>query len=363
MSHARFPVLTTPRRRWFALAAGVVIAGLVCWLARPLFNPANPLLDTPVVALEGLQAKPLFFNAAAGSSLRAQRPDLVPREGTDNFAQAVLEPRLFRQLDRQFRFEALLFTGDPSQSRPLLEHLAETKDWALSYVDHTSLVFRRAGGPAWRIADLEPVRARFAGASARVRATMLSQTAVKLVAVRELESARQLLDEAQRLHVRLPEVWSGWASYHMQRGEYAEAFANAERALKLDDENLPALAVKTHLLFATKQFSAAYELSRRLIERVPDDPNLLFYHAKIAHEAHAYKAEVEALEKIIAQAEAVGRPVSGYQMYLGQAHMTLGDGTRAIDAFMRVLNDPELPQDQRDFARESIARIKKRTGL
>ena len=30
---------------------------------------------------------------------------------------------------------------------------------------------------------------------------------------------------------RLPEVWSGWASYHMQRGEYPEAFANAERAL------------------------------------------------------------------------------------------------------------------------------------
>jgi hypothetical protein len=30
---------------------------------------------------------------------------------------------------------------------------------------------------------------------------------------------------------------------------------------------------------------------------------------------------------------------------------------------MDVLNDPDLPQDQRDFARESIVRIKKRTGL
>ena len=362
MSPPRFSPLATPRRRWLALAA-VLLIGVAGWLARPLYDRPDPLLETPLLALEGLQAKPLFFNAAAGPWLRAKRPDLVVPEGASAFAQAVLEPRLFRQLDRQFRFEALLFTGDPSQSRPLLEHLLETKDWALSYVDHTSLVFRRAGSAGWKTAELEPVRARFAGASARMRATMLAQTAAKLVAVRETEAARQLLDEAQQLDARVPEVWSGLAGWHMQRGEYPEACAGAERALKLDGEHLPALAVKTHLLFATKQFSAAYDLSQRLVARVPDDPNLLFYHAKIAHEAHAYKAEVEALEKIIVQAEAAGRPVSGYQMYLGQAHMTLGDGTRAIDAFMRVLNDPELPQDQRDFARESIARIKKRTGL
>jgi len=61
-------------------------------------------------------------------------------------------------------------------------------------------------------------------------------------------------------------------------------------------------------------------------------------------------------------AEDGDRPVSGYQLYLGQAYVAMGDGPGALDAFMSVLNDPDLPQDQRDFARENIARIKKRTG-
>ena len=359
-----------PHRTRLMVIAGALLIAMAVWFFRPHFRRANPLLETPVLALEGLQAKALYFNAGARPWLLAQRPDLLTPEDRDDqsqrtraFAQVVLVPRSFRQLDRQFRFDALLFIGDPSQYRPLLDHLVETKDWSLSYVDHLALIFRRGAVPAWKIEDLHPVRARFAEASARDRATFLAQTAVKLVAVREFAAGRQLLDEAVKLDKRLPDAWSGLAAYHMHRGEYREAFASAERALALDDGHLPALATKTQLLFATKHFSEAYELSRQLIERLPDDPNLLFYHAKIAHEANAYQAEITALEKLIARAEADSRPVSGYQMYLAQAYTSASDAPRAIDAFMRVLNDPDLPQDQRDFARESIARIKKRTGL
>jgi tetratricopeptide (TPR) repeat protein len=172
-----------------------------------------------------------------------------------------------------------------------------------------------------------------------------------------------VLEKAAALDQKTPDLWSGWAAYHMQRGEYAEAFQDAERALAIDKKHLPALSTKTHLLYATKQFPEAYELSQKLLERVPDDPNLLFYHAKIAHEVHAYKAEIEALEKIIAQATAAGRPLSGYQMYLGQAYMAKGDAVRAVEVFTKVLQDPELPSDQADFARESIARIRKKTGI
>lgn len=359
-----------PRSAKLAVTVGVLLALLIGWQFRPLFRLANPVLETPVLALEGLRAKAVYFNGPARPWLLAQRPDLVTEADRDSqsertraFAQAVLVPKLFRQLDRQWHFDAVLLVGDPSQYRPLLDHLVETKDWSLSYVDHMSLVFRRDVAGLWKIEDLQSVRGRFAGASARDRALFLAQTAGKLVAAREFAAGRQLLDEAAQLDARLPEIWSGLASYHMARGEYREAYAAVERALGLDSEYLPVLATKTQLLYATKNFSAAYALSTRLIERLPADPNLLFYHAKIAHEAHAYKAEITALENLIAQAEADGRPVSGYQIYLAQAYTAMGDGPRAIDVFMRVLNDPDLPQDQRDFARENIARIKKRTGL
>jgi tetratricopeptide (TPR) repeat protein len=366
----RFFSRETFRRRLPWLVAAALLLAAAGWWGRGRFQPANPLLESPALLLEAVQAKTLYFNGPAYDWLRSRRPDLLPPEDragptdrTRAFAQAVLAPPLFRQADREQRFDALLFLGDPSQYRPLLEHLVTTKDWSLSYVDHWGMVFRRAGAPVWKLADLEPVRARFAGASARARAMFLAQTGLKLVTARELTAAQQVLDEAAQLDARLPDVWNGRAVLHLQRREYAEAIAEADRALALDKDHLPSLATKTLLLYGTRQFSDAYALSSQLIARLPEDPNLLFYHARIAHEAHAYSAEVEALKKLIARAEDENRPLSGYQLYLGQAYVALGDGPGAIDAFMNVLNDPDLPQDQRDFARENIARIKKRTGL
>ena len=377
-----------PRRTRLIAVAGVLLAGLALGFLRPHLHRANPLLETPALVLEGLQAKALYYNAAARPWLLARRPDLLTAEDRDDrseraraFAQAVLVPKSFRQLDRQYRFDALLFIGDPSQYRPLLDHLAETKDWSLSYVDHFGMVFRRGAERPWKMKDFLWVRGHFIPhrASPVMRqlpawlsferrpscdlAEVLAQTAVKLVAVREFDAGKLLLDEAVQLDARLPEAWNGLAIYHMLRGDYREAFSAAERALALDKAHLPALATKTQLLFATKHFSEAYDLSKQLIERLPDDPNLLFYHAKIAHEAHAYKAEVEVLQRLIVRAEAEERPVSGYQIYLAQAYASASDAPHAIEAFLRALNDPDLPQEQRDFARENIVRIKKRTGL
>ncbi len=366
----RFFSRETLRRRLPWLVAGALLVAASGWWGRGRFRAANPLLESPVLLLAAVEAGTLYFNGPAYDWLRARRPELLPPEDragptdrTRAFAQAVLAPPIFRQADRQQRFDALLFLGDPTQYRPLLEHLVATKDWSLSYVDHWGMIYRRGGAPAWKLTDLEPVRARFAGAAVRDRATFLAQTGLRLVTARELPAAQQVLDEAAQLDARLPEVWNGQAVLHLQRREYAEAIAAADRALALDKDHLPSLATKTLLLYGTRQFSDAYALSSQLIARLPEDPNLLFYHAKIAHEAHAFTAEVKALKKLIARAEDDDRPVSGYQLYLGQAYVALGDGRGAIDAFMDVLNDPDLPQDQRDFARENISRIKKRTGL
>ena len=64
--------------------------------------------------------------------------------------QAVENPKLFRQLDRQYRFDALLLIGDPSQYRQLLEHLLEANDWTLTYLDHAALIYKRGGsGREW----------------------------------------------------------------------------------------------------------------------------------------------------------------------------------------------------------------------
>lgn len=352
-----------------AALLAVIIAAVLAF-SRGWFSPRNPLLDSPQLALETLKANSLYYTGRAKPWLLAQRPELVTAEDRNpesersrSFPQAVENWKLFRQLDRKYRFDALLLVGDPSEYKPLLDHLVETKDWTLRYVDHTSMIFRRDSGRVWQVEDLAVVRERFAHSSARDRAEVLAQTAVKLLAVKQAEAAKTLLDEAADLSPREPHVANALAVYYLGRGEWTQASQQVERALSADRDFLPALATKTQLLYGMKRFSEAYDLSSKLIAKMPDDPNLLFYHAKIAHEAHAYQTEVAALGKLIKQAEADGRPIAGYQLYLGQAFTAMGDAQRAIDAFMLALDDPDLPVDQRAFARENITRIKKRTGM
>jgi tetratricopeptide (TPR) repeat protein len=358
--------------RALAIALGVLLLAGMLALAgvwRGWFSHRDPLLDSPRLALESLQAKSLYYNGRAKAWLLAQRPDLLTPEDRDAesersraFPQAVENPNVFRQLYRKYRFDALLFVGDPSEYKPLLDHLVETKDYTLRYVDHTSMVFRRDSGKAWEPADFAAVRARFAKSRVSDQAEVLAQTAMKLLAAKQVEAGKALLDEASQLAPREPHVANALATYYIGRGEWREASEQVERALSSDSHFLPALATKTQLLYGMRRFNEAYELSSQLIAKVPDDPNLLFYHAKIAHEAHAYKAEVAALEKLIKQADADGRPIGGYRLYLGQAFTAMGEAQQAIDAFMLVLDDPDLPAEQRDFARENIMRIKKRTG-
>jgi tetratricopeptide (TPR) repeat protein len=360
-----------PSRKKIAVAAGLLTLAVAVTAAFVRFasHPANPLLATPTLALEALQAKTLYFNAAARPWLLKQRPDLLTEEDhgdsserTRSLSQAVLNPKLFRQLDRRYRFDAVLLTGDPSQFQPILDHLLTTKDWTLRYVDSTSLVFQRGAGKPWSLSDLDPIRARFAGAPASDRAMFLAQTGAKLVAAREMEAAKQLLDEALALDGNLPDAWAGLATYHTARGDWRDALTEVNHALSLDGDSLPALSTKTLLLYGSKQYSAAYDLSSKLATRFPADPNILFYHAKIAHEAGAYKAEIETLLKLIALAEAGDRPLSGYQIYLGQAYAKIGDSIRSVDQFMLALDDPDLSDEERSLIMDNIMRIKKKAA-
>lgn len=362
-------VLSRIPLRWLLAAVALVVAGIGLWRTWGFWHQPDPLITTPKLAVEALQAKSLYYNNAARSWLITQRPELLTQEDLDkdsdrsrNFAQAVLLPKLFRKLNREYQFDALLLSGDPSQYKPLLDHLVETKDWKLRYVDHTSLVFRRDSNDPWQLTDFGPVRERLKHLSARDYSTALARTALKLVAAGYQEAAKKLLDEANQIAGHNPEVSNALANYHMERAEWRDAFEQVQRALAADGDFLPALATKTQLLYGTRRFGDAFELSKKLIAKLPKDPSLLFYHAKIAHEAHAYKSEIESLEKLITLAEFEGRPISGYQVYLGQAYASIGDARKSIDAFMDALNDPDLPDDQKAFVRENILRIKKRTG-
>ena len=354
------PLLLSSGALALALAAGIVAL-------RPWKNSAAQAA-TPEVAIRALTSKSLYYNGAARPWLLQWRPDLLADEDRDEksdrargMVQAVENPKLFRQLDRKYHFDALLLVGDPSQYRPLIEHLLEAKDWTLSYLDHTSLVYRRDASTEWKTAALDTLAPSFP--KARDRAAFFAQAAVRLLAIRRGADAKTCLDKAQALDDGLPEIWNGHAIYRMNRGEWTPALTQVNRALAIDADFLPALATKTQILYSTKKFSEAYDLSRRLVEAYPNDPGLLFYHAKICHEAHAFTDEIRTLKRLIDRADAESQPASGYRLYLAQAYAKDGKAQPAIEEFNRVLADADLPKEQRTFAEDTLAQVRERAGL
>lgn len=348
----------------------VILAAGAWWFYRHAPRP-SVVLATPALALETLQTmhpRSLYYNAAARPWLSARQSGfLQPDDRNDEssrareFRQATQNPKLFRQLDRALRFDTLLLVGDPSQYRALLEHLLETKDWTLSYVDHTSLIFQRETEHAWQPEELEPVRQRFS--APHEEAVFLAQVATKLIALSRMVPAEELLARAEKLDAHIPEIWHARAIASMNRGDFVQARVHVDRALALEPGSLAALGTKAQILYSTKQIAEALTLSAQLIAARPEDPALLFYHAKIAHDAHAFREEIAALEKLVAVAEREGQPASGYRIYLAQAYAADGQAEPSIAQFKRALADSDLSGEQRRFAEETLAQIKRRSGL
>lgn len=366
--------IQSPRGR---LTVGVCLAlglALILWkwfYRDPAPTPVDPLLHTPQLAIDRLEpAKSLYYDSAARPELLRIAPELLASEDREagsersrEFARAQDDPALWRKLDRQYRFDTVLLVGDPAGFRPLLDHLRASADWVLTYLDHTSLIYRRAPAEAWRSESLAAARAQFARSTVADRIEFLVQTGLRLQAVGARQLARELFEEALELDGKSAAAWTGLALTYVRETQWATALEKVDRALAANPDYEPALAVKAQTLFSMGKFNEAYPISRQLAQRKPRDPATLFLHAKIAHEANAFTAEARTLETLITLAQSAGKPVSGYQIYLGQAYGSAGKAGPAVAAFEAALASGEVTPEQEVFLRESIARIRSRAAM
>jgi tetratricopeptide (TPR) repeat protein len=380
----RFPsLLKSPLRRITTL--GVLIAAAVAgvfweWqeIEARLF-PAAPSVATPRLACAEVQARSLYFNVLAFPWLEKLRPDLLTAEDRDAgsarsraFAQATQNPKLFRQLDRQYHFDTLLLVGEPSNYRRLLDHLLEPepekRDFRLVYLDHWAFIFKRGAAREWVPADADAVRQRLGKARARDQATFLAMAAGKMLAVRQVDAAKRWLDEAGTLDSRSIDVLAGLAGYQISIGRWVEAETYADKALKKNPDFVPALAAKIVAMRATRHHIDAFKYSERLNSLLPEDPVRLWQHAQLAHEAKQNTVEIKALTRLIALAREEGRPSAEYEFFLGEAHAhealdNAEHAPLALEHLRLAVADPLLPAEKRKFAEERIAIIRKRTGL
>ncbi len=353
------------------LAAVLAAVGVASFYLTPRGEaPARPELLQPRSAVAALRGSRIFFNPNARIFLLESQSDfLTPPDRDDRsertlaFARASQNPQLWRTLDRREHFDSVLLCGDPAFYRALLQHLADSADWKLTFLDHTSFVFQRAPAAAWSPEQLKAVRKRLAALPPRQRADLLVQTANKLLSVKERAAAKNALDEALGLDQKSPAAWATLALYQLQLQKLADGLAATEKALALDKTFAPALEIKTQVLLAQRRAGEAFETSRTLVETAPKDANALRLHARAAHEARAFTSEISTLEKLIPMLQATGQSVSACRVYLGQAHAEKGEAAPALAQFGQALAADDLDPAQRKFVEETSARIKQRSGL
>ena len=301
-------------------------------------EPPSPELSTPVLALKTLEGTRSLYCNVAGM------PQLEAWPGTVDASPVVRNPKAWRALDREKRFDALLLLDDPAAYRPLLDHLRESPDWVCAHVDATSIVFRRAPAKGWTPEALAPLKTLFDKHSRHEQVIFRVQTAHRLIALNEMAAAKTLLDEATALDPRSAGAWAEVSFWHAAQGQWTAAVAAADKAYQLDPGHVPAITARANALYAQGKFNDALELTTRLAERFPDNGPTLYLHAKVARAARAFSREVEVLKKIIALAEAESLPTSTWRVYLGQALASTGQASAALKEFETALDDPNLSE-------------------
>ena len=333
------------------MALATIIFGVVM-LVQGHHDPVDPRLQGEAMGLSHLQdVHYLFYTPGSHDDVAGARPELlVELKFEKEFARASQAPEVFREYAHLRRFDAVLLSGDPTTFEPLLRHLGDSPDFVLTWIDSEVLIFRHVGAKPWSEADLRATADALKGEN---RARYLAGVAKRLVAIGgglQMALAKRALDEAMPLGKRIPEMWTALALYDGHVGHWTDALDEVNKALALDPDSTAALTTKAEIFLGAKRLDEALDISDKVVEKHPDDASMLFMHATIAHQAHAYQQEVAALKHLIALAEAQGHSTTGYQIYLGQAYAESGDAVNSLAAFKVVLAASDASPGQKKFA-------------
>jgi tetratricopeptide (TPR) repeat protein len=343
----RFPI-------WLALA--LLAAG-----CSPSAPPRDARLQAPteLAALaEKQKSEKIFTNPRARALLEREKLAFVPPTPQD--ATALVSPPLWRKLDRAQRFDAVLLAGPSSEIAPLLGHLASSPDFALVHLDNWGAFFVRGVPTLYQPPD--PGEAAKNIPTANDRGLYLAQMALMLDAVNQLPSAKDYLAKAIKTAPDDPGVHVCAAAQALTRKHYPDALKHAERALKLHPGDVSALEIEARALAGAGASDAAWKVATELKSLAPDDPGILFLHARLSNAAHAYGKEQESLERLIELAEKQKLPTTDYRVYLGQCFARQGLARPALRQLELALADPAISKQQREDLTNAVETVRARAG-
>lgn len=153
---------------------------------------------------------------------------------------------------------------------------------------------------------------------------------------REYENALAVLDKALSIEPDSVPVLMFRVQVHLQNGEFEKAITDLDQVISLrsdSEEGVQARRVKAEIFFQTDRFTEAAKTLQEVVDRVPDDADLLTQLAVFHLFDDNYAAAIDSFSKVI---ELEGDNVAALKGR-SDAYLSVGEHAKAIADYERAI--------------------------
>lgn len=318
----------------------------------------NPGLSYPLALMEMARSRdgqPAFSNPAALTYQLLWAPKTVDAEISLRSSLG-LDPGKWRQAARERQWQTVILAGPPAEYQALLDHLAASPDWRLAYVDNQGFLFVKGSGADVPAPVLEEIREP----SEIEQAVYLAQLAERFDSLQWNGPSRSFLAQAFELAPQHPDVLSHAASIAARNKRWRDALKYSDMILKDRPADVHARLVRVLALDETGRGGEALDALDELRASLPEDPYILFLHARLCRKANDYARESSSLQQLIRLTELRGESAADYRIYLGQSLAKQGFARQALEQFQAVLDSGRLNAEQAKMVRDAMEAIQAR---
>ncbi len=317
-------------------------------------------LDEQAVSLQGmdrLMALPpslgLFNTFPSGGSLIWRcvppwqvftdgRANLYGRAFMDQYRAALRDPDKWETWMGQRTVSVVFVQYGTGDDNVLLQHLASSADWTLTWFDHAACIFTRTGiAPAQTVWDDPDATEQYArrvadqvvGNDLYSRGQILATMGDFLMVCGKTDAAERLFTDVLAVNPRVSEAWMNLGVIERNRGHYDRALELADALLARNPYYYQARLMRAEIEGARGDMDAAIEDADGVLWRVPHSAQAWFVRAQLAARQGDREKAIDCLKRVIA--ERVEDPTAYW--FLAKLLVGVGRPTEAIQAYENCL--------------------------
>jgi tetratricopeptide (TPR) repeat protein len=270
------------------------------------------------------------------------RANLYGREFMDQYRAALRDPDKWETWMGQSTVSVVFVQYGTGDDNVLLQHLASSADWTLTWFDHAACIFTRTGlTPAQTVWDDPDATEQYArrvadevvGNDLYSRGQVLATMGDFLMVCGKTDAAERLFTAALAVNPRVSEAWMNLGVIERNRGHYDRALALADALLARNPYYYQARLMRAEIEAARGDMDAAIDDADGVLWRVPHSAQAWFVRAQLAARQGDREKAIDCLKHVIA--ERVEDPTAYW--FLAKLLVSTGRPAEAVQAYENCL--------------------------